>query len=264
MFQPPTNNELLVAELTRLLDEAHQSHNSGQPRRQYLGASMIGDGCSRKLAYSFHDTEKDAGAGFAGTTLRMFDMGHDGEARMAEYLRRAGFTLQTHKDDGKQIGIADCGGKFKGHLDGVIHAGPALPGLTYPALWENKALGDGTFKKFKKEGLKKFKPTYYAQVQVYMGYYELPCCLFTAINRDSGEVHVELVMFDAVDCQALVNKAERITSSANPEEFERSGKDQNQHTPEVSCKFCDYRLRCWNLAPVVIPPVNDGRPAWLR
>lgn len=265
MFQPPTNNDLLLAALTDVIDKAMQANNDSQPRRQYLGASAVGDPCSRKLAYSFHATPKDADAAFPGKTLRMFDMGHDGETRMAEYLRLAGFNLQTHKDDGKQIGIADCGGKFKGHLDGVIHAGPALPGLTYPALWENKALGDSTYRKFKKDGLKGFKLTYFAQVQIYMGYYELPCCLFTAINRDSGEIHVELVMFDAVECQALIHKATRITESERPEEFERSGKHENHHEPNgVSCKFCDYRSRCWELAPVEIPKPTSEEPAWRR
>lgn len=260
MFQPPTNNELLVAKLTELMDEAHQSHNSSEPRRQYLGASVIGETCSRRLAYGFHATPIDKGAGFAGTTLRMFDMGHDGEARMAEYLRRSGFNLQTAKEDGKQIGIADCDGKFKGHLDGVIHAGPPLPGVTYPCLWENKALGDSTWTKFKKEGLKKFKFTYYAQAQIYMGYYELECCLFTAINRDSGEIHAELIPFDAVACQELIHKATRITESVDPEEFSPSGKGPT----DFLCKFCDYKRRCWGLPEPADITAPAGKPAWLR
>lgn len=265
MFQPPTNNDLMLAALTGLVDKAMQANNSSQPRRQYLGASSIGEPCSRRLAYGYHDTPKDPGVAFKGTTLRMFDMGHDGETRMAEYLRLAGFNLQTHKDDGKQIGIADCDGRFKGHLDGVFHSGPALPGLRYPALWENKALGDSTYKKFKKDGLNGFNIKYWSQVQIYMGYYGLECCLFTAINRDSGELHAELVEFDAVECQQLVDKAARIVESVDPEEFSPSGKHENHHEPNgISCKFCDWRSRCWGLTPVVIEPMKNEKPAWLR
>lgn len=266
MFQPPTNNDLLLAALTDVIDRAMQANNSSQPRRQYLGASSIGEPCSRRLAYGFHETPKDPDTGFKGKTLRMFDMGHDGEERMAKYLKAAGFNLQTHKEDGKQIGIADCDGRFKGHLDGVFHSGPALPGLRYPALWENKALGDSTFRSFKTKGVKAgLKIHYWAQVQIYMGYYELECCLFTAINRDNGEIHAELVEFDAVACQALVHKATRIVESVDPEEFSPSGKHENHHEPNgLSCKFCDYRLRCWGLAvPEDVKPITE-KPNWLR
>lgn len=265
MFQPPSDNDRMLFAFTDIVDKAMQADNSSQPKRQYLGASMIGEPCSRRLAYGYHGTPKDPDTGFKGKTLRMFDMGHDGETRMAQYLKLAGFNLQTHKEDGKQIGVSDCDGKFKGHLDGVFHAGPALPGLTYPALWENKALGDGTFKKFKKDGLNGFNVKYWAQVQIYMGYYELPCCLFTAINRDTGELHVELVQFDAAECQALIRKATRIVESIDPEEFSPSGKNENQYEQNgISCKFCDWRSRCWSLAPVVIPKPSDEEPAWRR
>lgn len=261
MFKPETPPDPIVASVVSLLDAAHQALNAQQTPRQYLGASAVGGECERQLAYSFHATPKDEGAGFRGNTLRMFDMGHDGEERMAQYLKAAGFVLQTHKEDGKQIGMSDAGGKFKGHLDGVIHAGPALPGLKYPALWENKALGSKTFADFKKNGLKDFKPTYYAQVQIYMGYHDLECCLFTALNRDTGEIWIELVKFNARDCQDYIDRAVRITGSANAEEFGRIGRGID----DFKCKFCDYKRRCYAVAPrtETSTPANDA-PSWHR
>lgn len=260
MFKPETPPDPIVEAVVSLLDAAHQAKNAEQTPRQYLGASAIGGECERQLAYSFHMTPKDEGSTFRGNTLRMFDMGHDGEERMAAYIRAAGFTLQTHKEDGRQIGISDAEGKFKGHLDGVIHAGPDIPGLKYPCLWENKALGSKTFADFKRNGLKDFKPTYYAQVQIYMGYHGLESCLFTALNRDSGEVWVELVKFHARDCQDYIDRAVRIISSKNPEELGKAGKGAD----DFKCKFCDYRRRCHSVPArtETSTPANDA-PSWL-
>ena len=259
MFTPPKENSQMLSELLRVIDDGIVGKRAEQPRRQYLGASRIGEACWRMLAYDYHGIPKDADAGFDGKTLRIFDMGHDGEARMAEYLRLAGFNLQTHKDDGKQIGISDCDGKFKGHLDGVLHGGPAIPGLKYPALWENKELGDKNWKDFQKNGLEDSKPVYYAQVQIYMGYYELENTLFTAKNKNTCEIHAEIVPFDAGKCQPLIEKAARITSSTNPEEFGRLGREPS----DFVCKFCDYRMRCWGLVEPK-PASETDKPAWRK
>lgn len=245
-FKPETKTPSCDA-VVELIDVAMQAKNKEQPKRKYLGASRIGDGCSRKLAYEYHQTEKDVGADFKGTTLRIFDMGHDGEARMADYLRIAGFELQTHTPDGRQIGISDVDGKFKGHLDGVVQSGPEIPGLKYPMLWENKALGASSFKDTVAKGIKESKPIYYAQVQVYMGYYNLESCLFTCLNRDTAEIFVEVIPFNSRDCQDYVDKVAIIVSTVDPEEIPRTYTDPSDYR----CKsMCDFRERCWNRKPV--------------
>lgn len=228
----------------------------------YLGASAIGEECERKLAYSFHQTPKDDGADFQGKTLRIFDMGHDGEERMAEYIRLAGFGLLTHDPEtGKQFGMADAGGKFKGHLDGIVLQGPDIPGATYPMVWENKALGSKSWADVQKKGLKDSKPTYYAQVQVYMGYKEAASCLFTALNRDTGEIYVEIIAFNARDCQTYIDKAVRIVSSHVPEELGKAGRGID----DFKCKFCDYKRRCHGVAqPQEETKAADPVPNWLR
>lgn len=251
MFQP-TIPEAIVAHI----DAALQKKRGEQPPRRYLGASAIGAECERQLAYSYHQTPKDEGADFKGRTLRIFDMGHDGEERMAEYMRLAGFDLRTHGDDGRQFGISDAGDRFKGHLDGIIYGGPVIPGLTYPCIWENKALGDKSWKDFVKNGLKESKPVYYAQVQVYMAYKEVPVCIFTALNRDTGEIHVEIVAFNAVDAQRYVDRAVRIVETRNPEEVPKPFKDRS----DFRCKFCDYRMRCHAVAPEA--KVVDESKTW--
>ena len=251
-FKPEANDPIRDA-VVELIDKAMQKKNSDQPRRQYLGASRIGEECSRRLAYEYHMTPKDEDAGFKGNTLRIFDMGHDGEERMAEYIKLAGFELQTHTADGRQIAISDADGKFKGHLDGVIHGGPAIAGLKYPCLWENKALGDKSWKDAVKNGIKEAKKVYYAQVQVYMGYHGLDSCMFTCLNRDTGEIHVEIIPFDSRDCQDYVDKVVTIVSSSSPDDLPRpfSGAD------DFRCKFCDYKRLCWNRPAKPNPALND-------
>jgi len=188
-------------------------------------------------------------------------MGHDGEERMAEYLKLAGFQLQTHTDEGKQIAIADANNQFKGHLDGYIHGGPENLGLKYPLLWENKALGDKSWNDLKKNGLKKSKPVYYAQVQVYMGYKELEACLFTALNRDTGEIYVEMVAFNSRDCQDYIDKVVRIIKTEVPEEAVKISKDPS----DFRCKFCDFRQRCHStISPTHQNKPTDITPPWLK
>lgn len=262
IFSPNEGREATTTEqaIIASIDAAMLSKNKGQTRRQYLGASRIGHHCERSLGYEFHMAEKDEGADFKGKTLRIFDMGHDGEERVAEYLTLAGFQLQTHAPDGKQIGMSDAGGKFKGHLDGVIHDGP-VPELKYPMLWENKALGDKSWSDAVKKGIKTSKPVYYAQVQIYMAYHELESCMFTCLNRDTGDMHVELIPLVARDAQDYIDRAVRIVSSANPEELGKAGRSADDFT----CKFCDYKARCWQKTTSQ-PNTNiqSINPSWLK
>ena len=266
MFSPESTNtklspaEALEKAVVEAIDAGLRKKNSEQPRRQYIGASRIGEDCSRMLAYEFHQIPKDEGADFGGRTLRMFDMGHDGEERMSQYLRLGGFDLHTHKEDGRQFGMSDAEGKFKGHLDGVIHGGPEIAGLKYPCLWENKAVGDTTWKKYKKQGIKLGKPTYYAQVQIYMAYFELECCLFTFINRDSCEIAIEVIPLVTADAQKYIDKAVSIVKSENPEEFGRVGKGLDDY----ACKFCDFKRRCYGYANKAPDPTPASEaPSWL-
>lgn len=261
MFKPETTDHATEA-VVQAIDAALKSKRGEQPPRQYLGASRIGDECERRLGYEYHHTPKDEGSDFAGKTLRIFDMGHDGEERMAEYLRLAGFVLLTHHSDGKQFGMSDAGGKFKGHYDGVIIDGPAIPGLKYRCIWENKALGDKSWRDVVSKGLKASKPVYYAQVQIYMAYEEVEYCLFTCLNRDTGEIHVEVVMLNARDAQGYIDKAVRIVSSDNPEQLGKAGRGMD----DFKCKWCDYKRRCHGpVAPSSKLDIPAGEaPSWFR
>lgn len=253
--QAPSGREKFSAALQGLIDAAMEAKNQAQPPRTYLGASRLGEECERKLAYEYHRAPKDEGSEFKGKTLRVFDMGHDGETRMAEYLRLAGFELLTERPDGRQFGFAvgwdeiEQRYKISGHCDGIITAGPEWapdgmePLMQYPALWENKALGSKSWKDTVAKGVKQSKPVYYAQMQLYMAYLavgEFPG-LFTATNRDTGEIYSELVPFDAQAAQSASDRGARVVSTINPEEAPRITREAT----DFRCKFCDFAARCW-------------------
>lgn len=246
-----------------------------QVPRSYLGASRWGEECERRLGYEYFKAPQMPERKFQGETYRIFDMGHDGEARMAEYMRYAGFALHTEKEDGSQWGFAvaphpETGvARLSGHIDGGISAGPELSlpcwvsgaaadaPVVYPCLWETKALGNRSFNDVLKKGIKKSKPVYYAQVQVYCSYLRLENgCLFTCINRDTGEVYGEWIPFDPVAAQEASDKGVKIISVSDPRELPRMTNDPEH----FKCKFCPFAETCWSSPQVA---GNVEAPGWL-
>jgi hypothetical protein len=245
--------------LEPLLDKSMQEANAKQTPREYLGASRWGEECSRMLAYEYHKAPTDKADRFSGKILRVFDMGHDAENRVANYLIGAGFALQTTTPSGGQFGFKVAGGKLAGHCDGVITAGPL--DLPYPIIWENKGLNDKSWKETAKKGVKESKPVYYGQLQTYMAYLDVPNgSLFTAINRNTGEIYAEFVEFNLQDAQELSDKAARIIRTESPEEMPRI----SENPAFFKCCFCDYQQKCHGLmtTPSIAQPSQE-LPAWI-
>ncbi len=224
-----------------LIDSALVEQNRQQRPRTYLGGSRIGEPCARKLVYEFTHTPVDIGKDFNGATLRIFDAGHQFETLSIRWLRGAGFDLRDKGTDGTQFGFETAGGKFRGHIDGVIVAGPDV-GIAWPALWEHKALNAKSWSDTVKRGVYLSKPIYYAQLQIYMAYMDLSTALFTALNKDNQALHHEVVEFDATDAQELSDKAIDIIRAAETGEL----------PPRIAgnadfylCRWCAYANRCW-------------------
>lgn len=245
--------------LEPLLDKSMQETNAKQTPRAYLGASRWGEECSRMLAYEYHKTPTDKADRFPGKILRIFDMGHDAEERVAKYLIEAGFILDTETTDGGQFGFKAADGKLAGHCDGVIRGGPI--DLPYPIIWENKGLNEKSWKDTAKKGVKASKPVYYGQLQTYMAYLDTTNgSLFTAINRNTGEIYAEFVEFNPQDAQALSDRAARIIQTESPEEMPRL----SDNPAFFKCCFCDYQKTCHGLkAAPSIAPSSLELPAWI-
>lgn len=225
-----------------LIDAAIDAQAEKETPRQYLGGSAIGEPCLRRLQYEYQNAPKDEGAGFEPRTRRIFYRGHQGEEWMAEWIRAAGFDLKTNKPTGQQFGFEDCDERFKGHIDGVIIAGPE--GFKYPALWENKVLGAKGFAQIKRHGVAKSYPKYAAQVATYQGYMQLAenPAFFTALNADTMEIHLELMPFNQALAQESADKAARVLAACDHEETLPRATDD---PASFVCKWCPFQGVCW-------------------
>lgn len=236
----------LVETLNRLVDNALEADNAAQPPRDYLGASEIGDLCERKLGFKWHKFEAEP---FKGRGIRRFRMGHVHEDETVRWLKMAGFKLT-----GEQLGFSLADGKFSGHVDGFLLSGPIE--LPYPVLWEHKIMKSSIWRQLAKSNVETEHPKYFGQLQVYMRQFALDAALFTALNTDTSELHFELVEYDAAKAEVYIDRAQRILTSASPQELPRIGRSEF----DFACKFCPYKAACW-AAPVV--PATPT-PAWLK
>jgi hypothetical protein len=224
-----------------LIDRALKAERDVSGVRDYLGASRIGEPCARRLYFETSMTAVDPGAEHSGRALRIFEAGHVLENLSIRWLRIAGFDLRTRRRNGDQFGFKIAEGRIRGHIDGVIVNGPDL-GLPWPILWEHKSANAKSWSKFVKSGLEIWNGVYWGQVHLYMAYMELEHCLFTAVNKDTLELHHELVAFDLPAAQTLSNKAVDIIRATESGELP----PRIAASPDFYlCRWCAYAKRCW-------------------
>jgi len=257
----------VAVDILAQIDQELETNDRERPARDYLGGSRLGVECDRQLGYEYTNTVKDPGRDFNAKTLRIFRFGDAIEVLMVNWLRSAGFDIITNKPNGGQIGFAtaphpETGAmRLRGHIDGVVIGGPEHVKMAYPALLEIKSMNDKNFKKVVEGGIKKTKPEYYAQVQVYMAYLELfeNPCLHITMNKNDSEIHAELMPFDAGAAQEASDKGLRVIEARAAEELPRIA----TKSTDWRCRFCDYAERCWSTtAPHTAAPAPE-KPVWL-
>ncbi len=233
------------------IDAALEAERAATPPRDYLGASRLGQPCERALQFEFARAPKDEGQEFSGRSLRIFAIGHALEDLAIRWLRAAGIDLLTQKRDGGQFGFSVAGGRIRGHVDGIVAEAPAALGLRTPALWECKTMNAKNWRETVAKGVTVAKPVYAAQIAIYQAYMEATVpgisanpALFTAINKDTAELHHELVPFDADLAQRMSDRGVRILRAA----------DAGELLPRMAlnrdffeCRFCAFSTRCWSL-----------------
>ena len=234
------------------IDAALMARSAATPPRTYLGGSRLGHSCERALQFEFLQAPKDEGADFDGRILRIFGIGHALEDVAVDWLRAAGFDLYTRRggsEHGDQFGFSVAGGRIRGHVDGILASGPEIPGMAFPALWECKTMNAKAWRETSNNGVAIAKPIYAAQIAVYQAYMDSAVpgvadnpALFTAINKDTAELHHELVPFDAALAQRMSDRAVRVLSAC----------DAGDLLPRVTtqpdfyeCRFCPWAKRCW-------------------
>jgi hypothetical protein len=206
-----------------------------EQRRSYLGASIIGSECLRKIQYDWMCDPIHPGR------LRdIFARGHFFEEQSRQRLIAAGFRFAPRE----RLAFNAVGGLLRGHADGIIVGGSALPGIGYPCLWEHKALNAKNWRGIERDGVEKAFPQYFCQVQLYQAYLnvtEYPA-IFSVINVDNCVRLHELIAFDAARAQAWSDRAALIIKAT------RAGELLARFTDDQSdwrCKMCSHRERCW-------------------
>lgn len=189
--------------------EAAWAARNDEPRT-YLGASILGHKCERRLWYDFrwaHDPEK-----FEGRMLRLFATGDIEEERVVADLRAIGVTVDTvDPATSEQWAVRFANGHGGGHADGRAINVPGAEKTEH--LIEVKSHNDKSFKLLKKDGVEVSKASHYAQMQIYMHGLGLTRALYVAVNKNDDEIYVERVKYDAHAALALMAKAERIVGA---------------------------------------------------
>jgi hypothetical protein len=206
------------------------------PREQYLGASILGHECLRRIQYDWWI--KPA---LAARTREIFDRGHYFEERMRRHLAAAGFKFAPSE----ACEFTAVKGTMRGHADGIIIHGPDLLGayVIYPLIWEHKALKATSWREIERDGLEKRHLNYLVQVALYQMYLDVTNpALFTVTNVDSCEWLHFLVPFDAERAQAWSDRAANIIAATRANELLPRGFDDPEKFP---CKQCPHRKRCW-------------------
>jgi hypothetical protein len=226
-----------AASFAAMLDDA-AAKEQREEQRDYLGASSIGSECLRKVQYDWK-----CEAVHPARTKRIFARGHAFEEFTAKAFAQAGFRIERGT---KRTGFSAVDGMFRGHCDGIIVDGPVIPGLRYPCLWENKALGASGWRKIEKDGLRKAYPVYFDQCQLYMAYLDLADnpALFTAENADNCEILPVLVEFDTEAAQAASDRAVSVIRATQAGEILPRITDKGP--TDWRCKICSHKDRCWS------------------
>lgn len=223
--------------LVRAIYGLHEQRNAGEQARPYLGASMLGEPCERRLWMSFRWIDRES---FDGRMLRLFDTGHREETRVLDELRALGLEVWDRMADGRQFRVEACAGHFAGHLDAVVQGLPEAPRT--PHLIDVKTISSKKFAELLKKGFRETYPKYFAQGTVYMHLMDLSRAAFVFVVKDTDEIHVERFDFDPVEAARLMARAHRIIFAAEPPM--RISNDASW----FECKFCHFHAHCHGTA----------------
>lgn len=202
--------------------------------RGHLGASLIGKDCARAAWYGFHWVQQPH---FPARILRLFNRGHLEEPRFLALMEMIGCEVWHQTADGKQFRMrTGYRGHFGGSLDAVVRGIPDLPGE--PVLGEFKTHNNKSFEKLKEEGVLKAKWEHFIQCQMYMGDYQLRNALYLGVNKDTDEIHAEIVQFDPTQNERLHKRSAMIIDAVDaPPRI-------NKSPGWYQCKMCNYKDLC--------------------
>ncbi len=241
-FDPDNKNDvdLLVDTIDAQIEDASvELFEDGH--RDHLGASLIGDSCSRKLYYSFRWAKKSdfsSKTRTQGQALRLFERGHREEPSIIKLLEKSGHRfLPVPEGQDQHRAKLKCNGHFGGSMDAIGFL-PEIFGMSDQILYEFKTAGDTQFRRLKKEGVKSDKPMHWSQMCVYGKDKSINYGLYICVNKNTDEIYIEFLKLDWALAETMEMKAEAIINAEEP-------------PPKIAmsashfvCKWCDYKDIC--------------------
>lgn len=263
MVEIPNPNDPTLEAMIKAVEDNQQFEN-----RDYLGASLIGDECSRKIWYNVNGYPRRKSKAIG---LLAADSGYYAEDKTAERLRMVeGVELHTHMNNGEQYGwhrkvkleypreVIDPKtgdksyqeyGEIAGHYDGLIRGILQAPNTIH--IWEHKDKDHKKFADFQnkkgkfgeKNVLKEWDWKYYGQAQMNMHMARLDgeqinrhyMTVSYAGGRKYDSCRTE---YDPAFAESLYNKAIKILNADKP--LPRLSEKPDFYL----CRFCDFRKEC--------------------
>lgn len=197
-----------------------------------LGSSFIGEECIRKIWLDWRGFAREQ---FEGRMLRLFDTGHQQEARVVTDLRLAGFSVWDKDENEKQYEFIDESGHFITKLDGVIKD---VPESNKAHILEIKTHNKNSFSSLVKKGVKEAKPLHYAQMQISASLGGFKRMLYVAVCKDDEQFYVERIKEDIQLQNNLKLKINRLIEAT----LRPAGISDNATSFE--CKYCSFKEVC--------------------
>jgi hypothetical protein len=205
--------------------------------RPYLGASIVGDDCLRKVQFDWWCKPT-----LSSRVHDIFERGHYFEDVARQHFIAAGFKFAPPE----ALVFFAVNGHLRGHADGIVIAGPnPLNGayFNYPFLWEHKAVNAKNWRAIERDGLEKAFPKYAAQTALYQAYLDKTNpALFTVTNADTCERLHFWVPFSAERAQEWSDRAAFIIEATRTGELLPRAYD---NPTDWRCRMCPHKERCW-------------------
>lgn len=246
--------------------------------RNHLGISEIGKNCSRQMFYKFRWMFIEE---FNGRMRRLFQYGHDSEARYINYLEGIGCKVYRFDTNGKQFRVSGVMGHYGGSCDGVVIT-PWYPNI--PFICEFKSHNYKSFSNYLDKKVQKAKPQHFDQMCGYGEKMQIEYGLYFPENKNDSDIQVEVIKLDWQRAKQLELKAQDIILakeppakiSDNPAFIDcrlcaAKGICHNGEIPLKNCRSCknsspiqDAQWQC-NLCSMIIPSevIKIGCEKWM-
>lgn len=211
-FSPETR-QAIVDHLYELTEE-YSIETYPAEHRNHLGASVIGDDCSRKVWYSFRWVKLEQ---HEPRMRRLFDTGKREEARFQELLTWMGFFVrEIDPATDRQYRFSAVNGHYGGSGDSVALLPWFRKDDDIRILAEYKTHNKKWFEDLKAKKLRLSKPQHYDQMCAYGKEFKTRYGLYCAKNKDTDEYYFEFVELDWNRATELENKARDIITAKFP------------------------------------------------